>query len=321
MNAVRFHEHGGPEVLSVEETDRPNCGHGEVLIEVKAAGVNPVDTYYRAGAYDPVQLPFTPGVDIAGLVTAVGPGVSDFTEGDRVFGTGIGNANHQGAYADFAVAPESRIAHLPEGVEFIQAGAAGVVSFTAWRALIQHANLRATETCLIHGGNGGVGHAAVQIAAAAGAHVLTTADPQYHDRLKTLGADAVVDYRRDDLAEVITDLSDGGVDVILDHRLDEYLQFDADVAAIGCRVVGIGESDPEVRLTDDGVARSKDVSYQFMSMFNAPNFKEPLTAIASLLADGDLTIATAQTFELAEAAAAQRSVMEESFFGKIVIVP
>lgn len=321
MRAVRFHEHGGPAVLDVESIDRPEPGPREVLVEVTAAGVNPVDTYFRDGSYTPVDLPFTPGVDVGGTVAAVGSGVDEFEEDDRVFGTGIGNAAHQGSYAEYALVPVDNLVHRPEGVDPVETGAAGVVAGTAWRALIEHAGLEPAESCLVHGGSGGVGHAAVQIAAAAGANVVTTAAPEYHDRLGDLGADSVLDYARDDLADAVREVSDGGIDVVLDHRLDDYLQFDAEVAATGCRVVGIGENDPQVGFEDDGVARSKDVSYQFMSLFNAPDLRGILRSVATLMARDDLSIHTARSYDLDEAGEAQRAVMEDSFFGKLVVEP
>jgi len=321
MRAVRLHEHGGTEVLGVEDVDRPAPGADEVLIEVAAAGVNPVDTYFRDGSYTPVGLPFTPGVDVAGTVVEVGADAGSFSTGDRVYGMGIGNAAYQGAYAEYAVAPEQNLAVVPDGADIVEAGAAGVVAGTAWRALIEHADLAPAEDCLIHGGSGGVGHAAIQIAAAAGANVLTTAAPEYHADLEELGADTVLDYGRDDLAEAVEAATDGGVDVILDHRLDDYLQFDADVADTGCRVVGIGENDPVVGFENDGVARSKDVSYQFMSLFNAPDLRRILRGVGTLMARGDLQIAVAHSYDLDGAPEAQRAVMEDSFLGKLVIEP
>jgi len=320
MRAVRYHEHGGTDVLQVDEIDRPDPGHGEVVVEVAAAGVNPVDTYFREGSYEPFTLPMIPGCDVAGEVVGVGAGVSAVDAGDPVFATGLG-AQHQGTYAEYVSVPADRLARLPDGVELVEAGAAGVVAGTAWRALIDHAGLEPAEAALIHGGSGGVGHAAVQVAAAAGARVLTTASPTYHERLRELGADVVFDYSRDDLADAVREASGGGVDVVLDHRLDDYLQFDADVAATGARVVGIGEHDPAVGLSDDGVARSKDVSYQFMSLFNAPRLADILDRLAVLLDRGDLSIEVARTLDLDEAAEAQRAVLEDSFLGKVVLTP
>ncbi|HET7325238.1 MAG TPA: NADPH:quinone reductase [Halococcus sp.] len=327
MHAVRFHEYGGPDVLEIDEIDTPEPASGEVLVEVRAAGVNPVDTYFREGSYEPFELPMIPGGDFAGSVAGVGEGVEEFTEGDRVYGTALGQ-NHQGSYAEYATVPTDRLVHLPEDVDMTAAGGAGVVAVTAWRALVDHASLEPGETCLIHGGSGGVGHAAVQIAAATGAHVITTAAPDYNDRLHELGADVVLDYSRDDLADAVreegianTGTADEGVDVILDHRLDDYLQFDAEVAATGARVVGIGEHSPGVGFENDGVARSKDVNYQFMSMFNTPDFRVPLRRLAYLMEQGELTIDVEREYGLDEAGEAQRAVLEDSFLGKIVLVP
>ncbi|MFB6102546.1 MAG: NADPH:quinone reductase [Haloplanus sp.] len=320
MRAVRYHEHGGPEVLQVDEIDRPEPGDEEVVIEVAAAGINPVDTYFREGAYEPFTLPMIPGVDAAGEVVAVGTGVEDVEAGDAVVATGLSKEQY-GACAEYVAVPSDRFARLPEGVDLVAAGGAGVAAVTAWRALIDHASLEPAETALIHGGSGGVGHAAVQLADAAGARVVTTAAPEYHDRLAELGADAVLDYGRDDLRDAVTEASAGGPDVILDHRLDDYLQFDADVAAQDGRIVGIGENDPAVGFTNDGVARGKDLTYQFMSMFNTPDLSRPLGRIAHLLGEGAVDIEVARTYDLDAVADAHRDVMADSFFGKLVVTP
>ncbi|WP_435066898.1 NADPH:quinone reductase [Haloplanus sp. C73] len=320
MRAVRYHEHGGPEVLTVETVDRPEPAADEVLIEVAAAGINPVDTYFREGAYEPFTLPMIPGVDAAGDVVGVGSDVEGVSAGDAVVATGL-SKDHYGGCAEYVAVPTDRLARLPEGVDPVAAGGAGVAAVTAWRALIDHAGLEPAETALVHGGSGGVGHAAVQLAAATGARVVTTASPDYHDRLEALGADAVLDYARDDLRDAVVEASAGGPDVILDHRLDDYFQFDADVAAHDGRVVGIGENDPEIRLTNDGVARSKDLTVQFMSMFNTPALSAPLGRIAHLLGEGDIDIEVARTYDLDEVADAHEDVLTESFLGKLVVTP
>jgi NADPH:quinone reductase-like Zn-dependent oxidoreductase len=321
MRAVRVRKHGGPEELVVEEFERPAPGEDELLVKVHAAGINPVDTYFRDGSYTPVELPFTPGSDLAGVVVETGEKVTGFEVDDRIYGTGIGNGSYQGAYAEYATIPEDRIAQLPDGVDATGAGAAGIAAGTAWRALIEKAALNPAEDCLIHGGSGGVGHTAVQIAAAVNARVTTTAAPEYRDRVIELGADAVLDYRQENLVDAIRETTDGGVDVVLDHRLDDYLQLDADVAGEGARVVGIGENRSDPGFTNDGVARSKDVSYQFMLFFNAPNLQEILYGVAHLMETGALSVEIANTYDLAEASDAQRDVMEESFIGKLAIVP
>ena len=317
MRAVRYHDHGGTEVLDVEEIDRREPGGHELLVRVEAAGVNPVDTYFREGSYEPYQLPMTPGSDVAGVVEAAGEGTPGFEEGDRVFATGLGR-DHQGTYAEYVTVPTDRVAHLPDGVAFDVGGGAGVAAVTAWRALIDHAGLEPAEPCLIHGGSGGVGHAAVGIAAATGAEVITTASPDYHDRLVELGADATFDYARDDLEEAIAEHEPT---VILDHRLDEYLDFDASVAAQGARVVGIGNTQPAAGWENVAAARGTELNLQLMSMFNTPDLSAVLKRVARLLARDDLTIAVDRRYGLEDADEAQRAVLEESFLGKIVIEP
>ncbi|MFB6071071.1 MAG: NADPH:quinone reductase [Halanaeroarchaeum sp.] len=318
MRAVRYHEHGGPEVLRVDEVDRPEPRADELLVAVEAAGVNPVDTYFREGTYQPKGLPMIPGSDVAGVVEAVGPGVDDFDVGDRVFGTGLGR-DHQGAYAEYVVAPTDRIARLPDGVTFAEGGAAGVATVTAFRALVDHAHLEPAETCLIHGGSGGVGHVAVQLADAVGAEVYATARPAYADRLAGLGADEIFDYRLEDLESPVVEA--GRPAVILDHRMDDYLQFDASVAQVGARVVGIGNTQPEAGFENVAAARAKEVRLTLMSMFNTPDIRAVLERVASLMADGLIVPDVAETYPLEEAADAQRAVLSESFFGKLLVEP
>jgi NADPH2:quinone reductase len=317
MRAIRFHEHGGADVLQLDDdVAEPTPNAHEVLVRVRAASVNPVDTYFREGSYTPASLPWIPGVDFAGEVAGVGDAVDRFTEGDRVFGTGLGN-DHPGTYAEYTTSPEDRITHLPDGVDY-QAGAAiGVAGVTSWRALVDHAGLEPAETVLVHGGSGGVGHAAVQLGAATGARVLTTANPDYVDTLESMGAAAVFDYDRDDLADAVVDA--GSPDVVLDHRLDDYLDFDATVAHTGTRVVGIGNTVPEAGWENVPAARAKDIQLTLMSMFNTPRMADQLSKLAYLMAEGDLAPHVARSYDLADAAQAQHDVMHDSFLGKLVI--
>ncbi|MFB6120944.1 MAG: NADPH:quinone reductase [Halobacteriaceae archaeon] len=318
MRAVRYHEHGGPGVLRVDEIPTPDPGHGEIRVAVEAASVNPVDTYFREGAYVPPELPMVPGSDFAGVVDEVGPGVTRFEVGDRVFGTNLGN-DRQGTYAAEIVAPANRAAHLPDGVAFSEGAAVALVGATAWRALVSHANLDPAETVLVHGGNGGVGHVAVQLAASSGARVVTTARPTYHDRLAAIGADHVVDYRVDGLADALR--AAGPPDVILDHRLDDYLSLDAEVGTRGCRVVGIGNTEAAAGFNDVAGARARELSLDLISVFNTPDVPAVLDRIGDLVAAGDVVPEVSDLYELEEAAAAQRAVAEDSFFGKLVVEP
>jgi NADPH2:quinone reductase len=318
MRAVRYHEHGGPEVLTVEDVDRPTPADDELLVAVGAAAVNPVDTYFREGSYPPGDLPWTPGSDFAGEVAAVGDAVDGFAPGDRVFGTALGN-DRPGTCAEYVAAPTDRVVRLPNGVGFEEGAAVALVGVTAWRALVDHAGLEPAERCLVHGGSGGVGHVAVQLGAAVGARVTATASERYHDRLDPLGADDVLDYARDDLADAVRDA--GAPDVVLDHRLDDYLQFDADVAARDARVVGIGNRDAAAGFEDVPAARSKELTLTLMSMFNTPDVAAVLERLARLVADGEIAPEIADSYGLDAVDEAHRAVLEESFCGKLVVEP
>ena len=317
MRAVRYHETGGPEVLRVDDVEPPEPGHGEVVVDVHAAGVNPVDTYFRTGEYPLPELPWIPGSDVAGVVGAVGPGVTEFSVGDRVFGTGLGRTV-PGTHAEQIVAPVDLLARLPGDASFLEGAAIALVGVTAWQALVGYADLEPAETCLVHGGSGGVGHVAVQLAETSGATVVTTASEQYHDHLRDLGADAVLDYRRDDLEAAIEDA--GRPDVILDTFMNEYFPLDARVAAPGARIVGIGNTTDEARVPL-GPAKSKDLRYQVMSMFNVDDVGAVLDRLGRLVVGGGVVPEIARTFALEETADAQRAVLEESFLGKLVVEP
>jgi NADPH:quinone reductase-like Zn-dependent oxidoreductase len=315
MRAVRFHEHGGPEVLQVDDVGTPEPGPGEVRVAVRAAGVNPVDTYFREGEYPVPELPWRGGSDVAGVVSAVGEGVDGVAEGDRVFGTGLGRTE-PGAYAEEVVADEDLLARLPDAVSFTEGAALALVGVTAWQALVHHADLEPAETCLVQSGSGGVGHVAVQLADAAGARVLTTASETYHDHLRDLGADVTLDYRRDDLEGAIAEA--GAPDVVLETFVDRYFPLDARVAATGARIVGIGNTADEATVPV-GAGKSKDLRFQLMTMFNTRDVGAVCDRLASLAASGQVVPEVAGTFPLEEAAEAQRTVLDESFLGKIVL--
>jgi NADPH2:quinone reductase len=318
MQAVRYHEHGGRDVLEVEDVNRPEPDEGEVLVDVEAAGVNPVDTYFREGSYDPGDLPWIPGSDVAGTVTAVGEDVTGFSAGDRVFGTGLGN-QLPGTCAEYVAAPTEMLAHLPDSVDFETGAATALVGVTAWQTLVEACSLRPADTCLIHGGSGGVGYVAVQLAAATGATVTTTASTGYHERLHELGADEVLDYRRDDLAESIVDA--GEPDVILDQRLDEYLPLDTDVAAHGADIGAIGNESPAATFENVPQCRGKALSVHHVSMFNTPDIGAVCARLATLMANDDIAGIVARRYSLDDVTEAHRAVLEDSYLGKLVVVP
>ncbi|SDY42648.1 NADPH:quinone reductase [Halobellus clavatus] len=318
MRAVRFHEHGGPDVLTVDEVDDPDPDYGQVLVDIEAAGVNPVDTYFREGAYPVPHLPFIGGGDFAGTVAEVGAGVERFAVGDRVFGTGLGNGM-PGSYAERAAAPVDFVSHLPDDVSFVDGAALGTVGATAWQALVHHAATKPTEIVLVHGGSGGVGHAAIQLAETMGARVHATASPEYAGTLTDLGADQVFDYDRTDLEAAVVDA--GGADVVVDLHMDQYLQLNANVVNTGGRVIGIGNDTAEGGFDDIGVTKGKEVQYQFMSMFNADDLSAVLDRVGTLAASGEMLPVVHETYDLDDAGEAQRAVLEDSFVGKLVLVP
>lgn len=325
MRAVRYHEFGGPSVLRVDDVDEPTPEKGELLVAVKAASINPVDAKRRQGSANP--LPQTTGSDFAGVVAEVGPGVEEYDPGDRVFGTGLHTERfEQGTCAEYVVVPLDIVAPLPEPVSFPTAAAGALVGVTAWRGLVHHAALEPTDTCLVHGGSGGVGHVAVQLADALSARVIATADA---DRVRTtveqLGADVVIDYDHDALREAITEHAPGGIDAVFDHMVHRYLQLDVDVASFGGDIVVYSGGDGAIAETTD--ARSKELTITMMSMSNLSTSEETpqttpiLRKIADLLVDGLLDVRVARTYGLEDVAEAQRAVMEDSFVGKVVIEP
>lgn len=210
MKAIRVYEYGGPEVLRLENVAAPVPGVGEVLIDVAGAGVNPIDWKILSGAmktHIPLPLPFTPGVEVAGTVVAVGQGVAEFSIGDEVFGF----IDIVGGYAAKAVAPVSKLALKPRALSALQAGAVPATALTAWQALTEHSCVQRRQKVLIHAAAGGVGSMAVQIAKYLGAEVYATASEHNHAYLKDLGADYIIDYTTQAFEELVSD-----VDVVLD---------------------------------------------------------------------------------------------------------
>jgi NADPH:quinone reductase-like Zn-dependent oxidoreductase len=188
--AIRYAEYGDPSVLKMEELPRPEPQEGQVLVRIRATGVHPMDWKTRAGYlrdFMPVELPHTPGLEFSGTVEQVGDGVTGFDVGDAVFGWG------SGTYAEYAIAPVATIAHKPDGVSFEQAAPLGLTGVTAWQA-VEAVELEAGQRVLIHGGAGGVGSLAVQLAKRGGAQVIATASTENVDFVKSIGADEVLDY-------------------------------------------------------------------------------------------------------------------------------
>lgn len=312
-------KHGGPEVLEFVDAPEPMAGPGQVLVRVAAAGVNPVDTYIRAGAYSISNLPYTPGFDAAGTVEKVGPEVTNFKPGDRVYTS----ATVTGAYAEFAVCQSDTTFALPPNVSFAQGASLGVPYATAYRALYHKAQAVAGETVLIHGASGGVGSAAVQIARAAGMTVFGTASTTRGQELvRSQGAHHVLNHKSPGYTDELLALTGGkGVDVILEMLSNINLGKDLTLLAKQGRVVVIGSRGKvEINPRD---TMSRDASILGMALFNATReqVRSIHCALYAGLESGTLRPIVGKEFPLAQAAEAHAAVIESAAYGKIVLKP
>ncbi len=209
MKAIQINNYGGPDVLEIKEIEKPKPGFGQVLIEAYASCINPVDVILREGHMAkmmPMQFPATLGSDVAGVVAEVGDGVEHFKPGDKVYGSGISLAGASGAFAEFVATPAGLISTMPNNIGFNEAAAAVLTGVSAVQALVEHINVQPGQKVLIHGGAGGIGTVAVQIAKKLGAHVVATAATDEIEYVKGLGADEVIDYKAQKFEEVLSDV-------------------------------------------------------------------------------------------------------------------
>jgi NADPH2:quinone reductase len=320
MKAIRVHSFGEPEVLRLEGIPDPKAGPGQVVIKTKAVGVNPLDTYIRAGTYArKPSLPYTPGSDIGGIVEEVGEGVKKVKKGDRVYTIGA----QTGAYAEKAVCTEAQVLPLPGSLSFSQGAGVHVAYYTAYRALFFRAGAQAGESLLVHGASGGVGTAAVQLARAAGLTVFGTGGTEAGRRLiLEQGAHHVLDHKSPGYLENGVALTGGnGFDVILEMLANLNLGKDLGALAFGGRVVVIGSRGTvEINPRD---AMSRDAAVLGMLIMNASE-KELAgmqAAVQAGLENGTLRPVVGQEIPLAEAARAHRAVLEPGARGKIVLIP
>jgi len=320
MKAIRVHNFGTPEVMRLEEVPDLVPGVGQVVVTVKAVGVNPVDTYFRSGLYRPdLQLPYTPGLDAAGVIAAVGPEVQHRKVGQRVYVA----RSLSGTYAEQVLCKEFQTQPLPEGITFGQGAALGVPYGAAYRALFQKAGAQAGETVLVHGASGGVGIAAVQLARAAGLRVIGTAgSAEGRALVLAQGAHHVLNHHVAGYLEELQELTCGqGVDVILEMLANVNLNKDLLTLATGGRVVVIG-SRGTVEI-DPRIAMGREAMIIGMTLFNASD-KELLamhTAFVTGLENGTLRPVVSRELPLTEAATAHHAVIEASTLGKIVLIP
>jgi NADPH:quinone reductase-like Zn-dependent oxidoreductase len=306
MKAIVVHAYGGPEVLNYEDVPRPEPKENQMLVRVIAAAVNPVDGMIRSGEfanYLHTTLPLVPGYDIAGIVEKTGAKITKFKAGDSVYAY-IG-LKDGGGYAEFALATEDEASPKPKSLTFEQAAAVPLVAMTAWQALIDTAKLSAGQTVLIHGGSGGVGSLAIQIAKARGAKVLATASTANQDLLKQLGADVAIDYTKTKFEEVAKD-----VDVVLDSVGKDTLVRSYGVVKKGGFIVSLVARPDPAQLDAHGIhGAALDVK---------PDAKE-LAEITKLIEEKKIVPVVSEVLPLSAAAKAQGHAATGHTRGKIVL--
>lgn len=318
MKAIRVERWGAPEVLQLQTVADPAPAAGQVLVCLHAAGVNPFELAVRAGQYAKLPaLPYTPGHDGAGVVEAVGAGVTGFAPGDRVYLAG----SITGTYAELALAEAAQVHHLPDAATFQQGAALGVPYATAYRALFQRTQARAGETLLVHGATGGVGLAATQLARAAGLIVIGTGGSEEGRKLVTAqGARHVLDHHAPDYGDKLLALTGGrGVDLILEMLANVNLGRDLTLLAPHGRVVVIGSRGPvEINPRD---AMGRDASILGMVLWNTPaaDYAAIHMALQAGLASGALHPVVGHALPLAEAAQAHALITQPGALGKIVL--
>jgi NADPH:quinone reductase-like Zn-dependent oxidoreductase len=306
MKAVVMNEHGGPEVLKYQDAPRPEPKNDEILVRVMAAGVNPVDSYVRQGMFAKRGLdnrPLIIGSDIAGVVEKTGVNVKKFKAGDKVYA--YLSVTRGGAYAEFAVAKESETALKPKNISFEEAAAVPLAGTTAWQALIDSAKIDKGQSVLIHGGSGGVGSFAIQIAKARGAKVIATASTAHQQLLKQLGVDQAIDYTTMKFEDVVKD-----VDVVLNCVRADALGRSYGVVKKGGIIVSITDE------PDQAECAKRDLR---CSRLGAHPDAKVLEELTKLIEARKMTPIVSQTFPLAEASKAHQQIETHHTLGKIVL--
>lgn len=306
MKAVRIHAYGGLEALAYEDAPIPTPGPGGVLVKVHAAGVNPVDWKIRAGylqQYIPHTFPLIPGWEFSGEVEAVGEGVTAFRAGDGVLA--LAPLTHNGAYAEYVVVDQGLLAPKPKGLDHAKAAALPLAGLTAWNALFEYGELKAGQTVLIHGGAGGVGVYAIQLAKGKGARVIATASGRNQGLLKELGADVAIDYAATPFENVARD-----VDLVLDTQGGEVLERSWQVLKRGGILASLVAAPPS-----EEKAKAFGVRARYAG--NRPN-TPVLRELADLMAAGKLH-ALVETLPLQEARRAQEAIQGNHTRGKLVL--
>jgi len=321
MRAIVIDRFGGPEVLRAAELPTPEPGPGQTLVRVAFAGVNPADWKVREGwlaSFFACRFPFVPGFDLAGVVEAVGPG-TDLRPGDRVFGTSRQGQGENGSYAEYTTAHAAMLARVPPGVSPDEAAALPTAGTTAYGGLVDAGGLQAGQTVLIHGGAGGVGSIAVQIANSLGARVAATCSAANMDHVRALGAEIAIDYRAGGLPGALRAWAPHGVDLVLDAvGQDTLLPRAADIVKPGGTYVEV-----ETLISRASEAEVADAARQGVrivsNMVAVSRLPEHLAALSRLLAQGSVRMPARDLLPLADAAQAHRRLASGGQRGKLVL--
>jgi NADPH:quinone reductase-like Zn-dependent oxidoreductase len=311
MKAVRFHEYGDPDVLRYEDVDEPVAGAGQVRVRVAATTFNGVDGNIRAGSMQgpmPLTLPHIPGLDVAGTVDVLGEGVRGLAVGDRV--VGFLPFTVDGASAEYVVAPAGSLASAPASIPLADAAALPVVGLTAWQALFDHAELKPGQRILISGAGGAVGGYAVQLAKAAGAHVIATVSPRSREQVTAAGADEVIDHTTTDVTTGVTE----PVDVLLNLAPIDPARFAALAALVGDGGVVVSTT---VWMP---VPADADRGVRGVDLFVRSDATQ-LSELVARVDRGELTVDVAERVPLAELGPVHARAAAGTVAGKVVVLP
>ncbi|HQO58176.1 MAG TPA: NADPH:quinone reductase [Candidatus Omnitrophota bacterium] len=318
MKAICIQSFGGSDVMCLQTVEPRRPQAGQIRVRIKVAGVNPVDTYIRQGLYPlDISLPFTPGMDGAGVVEEVGEGVTRFAPGDKVYVSGT----HLGTYAEETVCSIHEAVFLPEAFSFAQGAAIGIPFATAYRALFTKAQAVDKETVMVHGGSGGVGTAVIQIAKCLGLTVIATAgSDKGRSLIQSLGADLVLDHTSEHYRQEVLDFTRGrGVQIIIEMLANKNLSADLQMLAPNSRVVIVG-CRGEVTI-NPREAMSRDATICGMSLLNlsAEERLKVFQALDPYFQNGSLSPVIGREFTLQEAPLAHDAIMQSGASGKIVL--
>ncbi len=320
MKAVVYKQQGKPEVLEVIELEKPVIKDDEILIEVGASGINPVDTYFRSGIRPVASFPQIPHFDLAGTVVEVGSAVTKWRLGDRIWASNV-----KGTAAQYVATKEDQVFPLASHLSFVDGAALAMAFMTAHLALFYRAKLSKDEKVLIYGGAGAVGHAAIQLAQQSGAFTIATAgSPEKAKIAKSAGADEVILYKDENIVERINMLtSNTGLDVILEVSLSENFENDLQMLSNGGRIITVGSPQNNTPELPWRLLNFKNASLLGVLLFTVPQAQQIAAGneISRLFVEKKLTPLVGHTFTFEEASRAHEAVEKHLYNGSIVITP